>query len=155
MRIFGIAFATCLLVAPPTAWGQLGLLATPNPLDFNVPAGGSTGSQAVNITFNGVPVTVNSISSITTTGQNWLQANISGTTSVVIVTVNPSGLAASIYNGTVTALTSNGQVSFAVNLTVGAGVPPATPAPSSLILVLTGLLGVGLYQAKRVSAIWR
>ena len=71
------------------------------------------------------------------------------------VTVNPSGLAAGMYTGTVTIATSVGGVTSQVNLTVGGGVPPGTPAPSSLLLVLTGLLGVGLYQAKRLSAISR
>src|SRR5262249_50302126 len=47
-------------------------IATPNSLSFNVQTGGSTGSQNVNIAFNGNPVTVTSVSATTTTGQNWL-----------------------------------------------------------------------------------
>jgi len=35
---------------------------------------------------------------------------------------------------------------------IAAAPPPPTPAPQSLILVLTGLVGLGLYRAKRVFA---
>ena len=150
MRTLGMAFATGLLISHSMVWGQL--MVTPNPLTFNVPIGASTVSAVANITFNGVPVTVNSVSATTTTGQNWLQPAIPGSMGIVTVTVNPSGLSASSYSGTVVAITSNGAVSFQINLTVGGGAPPGTPAPSSLILVLTGLAGVGLYQVKRVFA---
>jgi hypothetical protein len=128
-----------------TGGGTTGLMAVPNPLTFSLPSGTTPLSAVVNITFNGSPVTITGISSSTNTGQNWLQASSQSGTSV-LVTVNPSGLSGTNF-GTVAVITTNGPINFQVNLTVGTS-PPPTPAPSSLILILTGLVGVGLYQMK-------
>jgi hypothetical protein len=146
MRTLAIVFAACLLIVPSMVRGQLGLFASPNPLNFNVLAGSNSSTQVVNITNNGSPVTINSLSTSTTTGQTWLQASFDPSTGVVTTTVNPAGLSGS-FSGTVFVTTVVGQIAVAVNLTVGT--PPVTPAPTSLILVLTGLAAVGLYQMKR------
>jgi hypothetical protein len=128
------------------ARGQSGLVATPNPLNVNVSTGASPTSAVVNVTFNGSQVTITTVS--ISPGASWLQAVISGTGNVT-VTTNPSGLAAGMYTGSVTAVTAAGTTGFQVNLTVGGGVPPGTPAPPSVILVLTGLGIIALYQARR------
>ena len=63
-------------------------------------------------------------------------------------TVNPAGLSSGNFSGSVIVNTVLGTIAFAVNLTVTA--PPAvTPAPPSLLLVLTGLAAAGLYQMRR------
>ena len=150
MRTFATVLAVCLLIVTPAVRGQ-GLIANPNPLTINVPFGSSPISQLVNITFNGSPATITSAATSTTTGQNWLQASISGSTGGVIATVNPVGLSSGNFSGSVIANTVVGTIVFQVNLTVTAP-PPATPAPPSLILILTGLAAVGLYQMRRTTA---
>lgn len=147
MRTLAIVIAACLLIVPSMVRGQLGLFASPNPLNFNVPAGSNSSTQAVSITNNGSSVTITGVSTSTTTGQNWLQAAFSPSTGVVTTTVNPAGLSSGSFSGTITVTTTVGSISVAVNLTVTA--PPVTPAPPSLILVLTGLAAMGLYQMKR------
>jgi hypothetical protein len=107
-----MSFATCLLITPTTLLGQL--MTVPNPLNINVPVAASTVSQNVNITFNGSPVTIASVS--ISPGATWLQAFISGT-GTLTVTANPSGLTAGMYTGSVTAVTPAGTASFQVNLT--------------------------------------
>ena len=92
------------------------LAATPNPVSFSVQSGGTVPSQNVNITFNGTAVTVNSAVPSTTSGQNWLVLSPQG--SNVNVGINAAGLGAGTYTGTATVNTSQGQLSFTVNLTV-------------------------------------
>jgi hypothetical protein len=149
MRTLATAFATCLLIASPTAvWAQSGLMASPNPLNFAVQVGSGPVSQIVNITFNGSPATITGVSTVTTSGQPWLQAFLSNS-STVTVTTNPTALVSGSYIGSVTVNTTGGALTFQVSLTVGSPQPPATPAPPSLILSLTGLAGLGLYMARR------
>jgi hypothetical protein len=120
--------AFALLGNLDTALAQT-LVATPNPVNFNVQTGGSAPSQNVNITLNGASVTVQSVSASTTTGQNWLLPSVGS--SSVFVSVNASGLTAGTYNGTVTANTASGTISFPVNLTVAA-TPTLNVNPSAL-----------------------
>ena len=104
-----------------TALAQ-GLVATPNPVNFNVQTGGTAPSQNVNITLNGASVVVQSVSATTGTGQNWLLPSVGQ--SSVFVSVNAAGLTAGTYSGNVTATTNLGTIGFPVNLTVA-----ATPTP--------------------------
>jgi uncharacterized protein (TIGR03437 family) len=92
------------------------LTATPNPVTFSVQSGGTATSQNVNITFNGTPVTVNSAVPSTNTGQNWLVLSPQG--SSVNVGINSTGLGSGSYTGTATVNTTQGQLTFTVNLTV-------------------------------------
>ncbi len=101
--------------------GSSGLTVTPSPLTLNLPVGSGTSTQTVSATFNGSPVTVNSVSTSTTTGQPWLQANTTGATGVVSITANPAILQAGSYSGTVIINTQSGTTSLVVNLTVGSG----------------------------------
>ena len=149
MRRLGTVFAIYMLVACPFAPGQVaGLAASPNPVNLSAAfAGAGVTPSIVSITFNGALVTPISIQSITTTtGQQWLQVFITGAS--VNVSANTSIVGVGTYTGTVVVNTVVGAISFGVNLAVGA-TPPATPAPTSWILVLTGLAGVGLYQTRR------
>jgi hypothetical protein len=147
MRTLATAFAACLLIVQSAVWAQsLGLMASPNPLTITVPTGSSPTSQIVNITVNGTLATIASVSTSTTTGQNWLLAFISSP-GVVTTTVNPAGLSGS-FSGTVFVNTTVGPIAVSVNLNVGVN-PPATPAPPSLVLILTGLAAAGLYQMRR------
>ena len=149
MRTLATVFVACLLIVTPVVKGEnSGLMANPNPLNFNVPFGSNSVSQNVAITFNGSPVAINSVSTSTTTGQNWLVASIVGT-GIVTTTVNPAGLSGAGFSGLVVVNTTAGSITFPVNLTVGVA-PPATPAPPSLILILTGLAAAGLYQMRRM-----
>src|SRR5207248_3242984 len=59
--------------------------------------------------------------STTTTGQNWLQASVSGITGSVTVGVNASTLAPGGYSGSVTILTVAGALVVPVNITVSVG----------------------------------
>ena len=152
MRSLATALAACLLIAPPTVWGQLGLHSYPSPVTFDVLTGASTVSQQVVITFNGSPVTIADVSTSKTAGQNWLVAFVSGT-GLLTVAANPTVLAAGVYTGAVVVATPAGQVSFQVNLRVGPVPPPGTTVSLSLILALTGFAAgfaaVGLYRLRR------
>jgi uncharacterized protein (TIGR03437 family) len=98
--------------------GTIGLTATPNPVTLTTSqVGGSVLPQVVSINYNGSPASITGVSSVTTTGQNWLIASSLGTT--VNVSANTSILAAGTYTGTVTVTTSFGTTTFQVNLTVG------------------------------------
>ncbi len=105
------------------------LVAAMNPLSFNVQTNGSAPSQNDAITFNGGQVTVNSVSTSTSTGQAWLLASVGS--SSVFVSVNVAGLSAGTYSGSVTANTNAGSLPIQVNLTVG-GIPTLTVSPTSL-----------------------
>ena len=99
--------------------GTSGLVATPNPVNFNVQTGGTAPAQNVAITFNGSSIAITNVTNTTSTGQNWLQAASSSLTGNVTVTANAAGLSPGTYTGTVTVTTASGTVSFQVNLTVG------------------------------------
>jgi uncharacterized protein (TIGR03437 family) len=113
--------------------GTTGLSATPNPVTLTAQIGAAPSSQNVNILFNGNPATVTSVSTTTTTGQNWLTAQNLGVSGTVTITVNPSILLAGSYTGTVNVNTTAGTTSFQVNLTVGSTTPAngltVTPNP--------------------------
>jgi uncharacterized protein (TIGR03437 family) len=118
--------------------GSTGLAVTPNPLPVNLPIGSGTNTQNVSVTFNGSPLTVNSVSTSTTTGQNWLQASTTGITGGVAVTVNPSILPAGNYSGSVLINTVSGQVNLVVNLALGTGgTTGLTVTPSVVTLTST------------------
>ena len=110
--------------------GGSGLVVSQNPVNFNVQTGGSAAPQNVTVTLNNVPLTITSVSA--SGGASWLlpsfQSSIAGN---VNVGVNAAGLSAGIYNGIVTVVTPQGQVSFQVNLTV-AGIPTLTVTPTAL-----------------------
>ena len=110
--------------------GGSGLTATPNVVNFNVQTGGTTASQNVAITLNGAAVPINSVAA--SSGATWLlpsfQSNVAGN---VNVGVNAAGLSAGMYNGLVTVVTPQGQVSFQVNLTVS-GIPTLIVNPAAL-----------------------
>jgi uncharacterized protein (TIGR03437 family) len=105
------------------------LFVTPNPVNFNVQTGGTAAPQNVTVTVNGAPVTINSVAA---SGGSWLlpsfQSNVAGN---VNVSVNAAGLQPGIYNGLVTVVTPQGQVSFQVTLTV-AGIPTLNVNPTAL-----------------------
>ncbi|HKE25856.1 MAG TPA: hypothetical protein VKB88_26040 [Bryobacteraceae bacterium] len=96
--------------------------ASPSTLAFSYQAGGSA-PAAQNITVSGGPFTA----SASSTG-NWLSVSpTSGTAAATIsASVNPSGLSAGVYNGTITVAGSNGasgSTTVSVTLTVTAPLP--------------------------------
>src|SRR5207245_2310208 len=107
MRTLATAFATCLLIAPAAV--SAGLDVTPSPLNFNVAFGSGAAVQSVSVSFNGSPATITSVSSITTTGQPWLQPFITGVPGIVAVAVNPLVLSAGSYTGTTSVFTTVGS----------------------------------------------
>ena len=129
--------------------GSSGLAVTPSPLALNLPVGTGVTTQNVNVTFNGSPVMVNSVSTSTTNGQNWLQASTTSTTGAVAITVNPNTLPAGSYSGTVTINTPSGPTSLVVNLTVGSGGTTGLAATPSVV-TLTGATG-GTTPAQNVA----
>ena len=110
--------------------GGSNLVATPNPVNFNVQTGGTAAPQNVTVTVNGAPVTINSVAA--SGGSSWLlpsfQSNVAGN---VNVSVNAAGLQPGIYSGLVTVATPQGQVSFQVSLTV-AGIPTLNANPTAV-----------------------
>ena len=111
--------------------GTSNIVASPNPVSFNIQTGGSAPSQNVLLTLNGVQTNVQAVSATTNTGQNWLLPTVSGTSGTVNVGVNGSFLAAGSYSGTVSVSTLQGTASFQVNLTVG-GTPTLQVNPTAL-----------------------
>jgi uncharacterized protein (TIGR03437 family) len=110
--------------------GGSNLTATPNPVNFNVQTGGNAAPQNVTITLNGAPVAINSVSA--SSGATWLLPSLQSLAAGnVNVSVNAAGLSAGIYNGIVTVVTPQGQVSFQVNLTV-AGIATLNVNPTAL-----------------------
>jgi uncharacterized protein (TIGR03437 family) len=123
--------------------GSQGLAVSPSPLSLSVAVGAATTTQNVSVTYNGTPVTINSVSTSTTTGQNWLQASTTGITGSVAITVNPGFLQAGGYTGNVTINTQNGTTSLVVNLTVGSGGTSGlvvTPGMVSLTATSAGIV---------------
>jgi uncharacterized protein (TIGR03437 family) len=120
-----------------------GLAASPNPLTLNVPVGQGSSQQNVNITYNGSPIAITSVSATTNTGQSWLSVFQGGNTGTVTVNFNPSILSIGNYTGTVFVNTTVGSLSFTVNLGVGtsggnsAGLA-ATPNPVNFNIPLVG-----------------
>ena len=106
------------------------LVASPNPVNFSVQTGGSAPSQNVTITFNGAAATVQSVSTTTSTGQNWLLAQSTGSGNV-LVSLNAAGLSPQNYTGTVIVVTSGGTLNIPVNLSVG-GIPALSVNPMTL-----------------------
>jgi Viral BACON domain len=108
-----------------------GLAANPNPVSFNVQTGGTAPSQNVNITANGAPVSISSVSA-TSTPTGWLLPSNPFTTGVVNVGVNAALLTSGgTYTGTVTVNTTQGTLTFQVNLTVG-GIPTLQVNPTTV-----------------------
>jgi hypothetical protein len=99
----------------------VGLNATPSALTFNGLYGSGTALQNVNVTFNGSIVTITSVSSTTTTGQNWLQPSISGIAGSVTVGINSFALSPGGYTGIVIINTVAGTIAVPVNITVSVG----------------------------------
>jgi uncharacterized protein (TIGR03437 family) len=103
--------------------GTTGLSVTPSVVTLSGASGGTTTPQNVTVNLNGNPVTINSITSTTTTGQNWLFPSFSPSVpGTVTINTSLASLAAGAYSGTVTVNTLSGTVSFQVNLSVGGGV---------------------------------
>ena len=108
--------------------GSGSLTVSQNPVNFNVQTNGTATPQNVTVSSNGAPVPISSVAS----SIGWLlpsfQSNVAGN---INVGVNASGLSPGIYNGIVTVVTPQGQVSFQVNLTV-AGIPTLNANPAAL-----------------------
>ncbi len=103
---------------------SFGLFASPAALSFNVAFGAGPTQQTISVLQNGSPATITGLSENTSTGVNWFQPFISGSTGQVTVQVNPSSpsaLQSGSYTGTLFVSTSFGQVSVPVTLNVGTG----------------------------------
>jgi uncharacterized protein (TIGR03437 family) len=122
------------------------LAATPNPVSFFVQSGGTAASQNVSITFNGTPVTVNSAVPSTSTGQNWLVLSPQG--SSVNVGISSLSLGSGTYTGTATVNTTQGQLTFTVNLTVS-GTPTLNVSQTALSFAFQA--GTSNPQAQTIS----
>ncbi len=80
------------------------------------------------------PGTVASGLTVRTSGQSWLFASLSSTTtpSILTISVNPTGLSAGFYYGTVQVINPVSTLDFTVSLTVTNPPPPLSASPSSL-----------------------
>lgn len=125
-----VVAVTLNVTAAPT------ISASPSALSFNFQIGGSNpASQNVNVTATDGPVSVNAAAA-TSSGGNWLSVTpgSGNTPQTLTVSVDPSGLAAGTYNGTVTvtsATASNSPQVVAVTFTVSAA-PVLTVSPAQL-----------------------
>jgi uncharacterized protein (TIGR03437 family) len=118
-----------------------GLVANPSTVNFTIPFGGGTSAQNVTISFNGVAVSISSVTSNTNSTQNWLIVN--PTSSGVMMSINGAALQQGTYNATVTVNTTSGSLNIPVNLTVGTGGGStngltATPNPVTLSTLQAG-----------------
>src|SRR5262249_37563680 len=125
-----IPITLCFGSCAPTGGSGNQLTATPNPVNFQAQTGGSAPPQSVAINYNGSATAINSVAASTNTGGNWLLPS-SGIPGIVSVGVNTTGLSAGTYVGTVFVTTPQGQITFAVNLTLG-GTPTLTATPAAL-----------------------
>ncbi len=139
---YGLVGVTVNLSIGTGGGGTAGLTASPNPVSlFASSVGGTTSTQTVSVSYNGSQTTPTSISSITTgTGQNWLNASLSG--NLIYVSANTSILSfGNTYTGTVSVNTPFGIASFQVNLGIGtSGTSGLTvnPNPVSLFTLTQG-----------------
>ena len=119
------SFSVNLTVGP----GSLsGLVASPSTVNFNIPiAGSGTTSQNVAITFNGLPVPIQSVSNITQ--QPWVLLNLNSATGIISVGINGASLSVGSYSAQIGITTASGVVNFQVNVGVG---PIMTLSPTSL-----------------------
>jgi len=109
------------------------LAAAPAPLTFSVTQGGAAPDfQAVTVTSSGEPLTV-STNIATQTGGNWLFVTPSGgqTSLNMSVSVNPAGLSAGSYSGTITMSATDPSVA-PLQLPVVLNVTPAVPTVTSV-----------------------
>ena len=127
----------------PASSGGTTLTVSPNTLTFSSASGATPPSQSFQVTSSGASVAFTT-STTTATGGNWLTAATGGTTPMgVSVSVNPAGLTAGTYTGTVavaSAAASNSPQNVDVTLTV-TGPPPApmlTLTPTALTFNSTG-----------------
>ena len=108
-----------------------------NTLYFTYQIGGTLPSPQYQSIVSATPGRETAGNAVRTSGQSWLQAYISSSTTPFTLTVgvNPMGLAAGNYFGTVQLLCSTcaQTLDFDVNLTVTNPPPPLTASPSSLI----------------------
>src|SRR6516225_9158229 len=130
----GTSYSNSYTIAAPVS---ATLSATPSTLSFNYQIGGAVPATQ-NITVTTTGTVTYSVASTTTTGGNWLSATpTSGSSSgPVTVSVNPTGLSAGTYNGTVT-ITASGATgspkSVPVTLTVtAANTATLSATPSTL-----------------------
>jgi hypothetical protein len=124
--------------------GTLGLLSSPNPVNVSVPSGSSPTSIIILVNYNGSPEPINSAN--TGAGQNWLRLSVTGP-GVLTATFDPTGISGTV-QGQIFIFTDAGPPIIPVTFTVQPPLP-ATPAPSSLSLVLIALAGLGIFQATR------
>ncbi len=116
---------------------QPALTVTPASLTFSAQVGGGApAAQTLSVTSSGAQVSL-SATAATVNGGNWLSvAPASSTTpSTLNVSVNPAGLAAGTYSGsvTITGAASNSPRTVTVTFTItGAALPALTVSPASL-----------------------
>src|SRR5579872_1326230 len=118
--------------------GTLGLVSTPNPVNVTVQSGSSPTTVNILVNYNGSPEPINGANN--DTGETWLRVTVLGP-GVLAVTLDPTGISGTV-RGTIFAFTNAGPPIIPVALTVLPPLP-ATPAPSSLSLVLIALACVG------------
>lgn len=130
---------TSTFALSPAAGGTGTLTVSPATLTFTSNSGAAPPSQTFNVSSSGASIAFTTSVS-TTSGGNWLSALPTGgsTPLDVTVSVNPAGLAAGTFNGTVSVAStaaSNSPQTVGVTLTV-TGNPPVNPAlqlsPASL-----------------------
>ena len=126
---------TSIPVALKVASGAL--LFSASSLDFGYVSGGAIpAAQTVQVTSSGSPLNFTAVANPGTAGVNWLSVTpVTGTTpSSFSVSVNPSGLTAGTYIGTVFVTSpnaSNSPFHFQVTLAVSASAISASPPPSA------------------------
>lgn len=119
--------------------GSSGLIVSPNPVNFTIPAGSTSfPPQTVTVSTSVVGGVMFSATATTATGGNWLAVSplstLTATPSspaVLQLTVNPTNLVANTYSGTITITPTNGTAPFTVpvNLTIS-GSPTLSVSPS-------------------------
>jgi uncharacterized protein (TIGR03437 family) len=129
-----------------------------NSLGFTFIPGGSTPvAQTVQVSGSGSALNFTVAANSGTTGTNWLSVTpTSGTTpGAISVSVNPTGLAAGTYGGSVVVTAPNASGSpqtIQVTLAVNAGTITASPAPAAGLTFTQGAGGISAAQTITVSS---
>ena len=107
-----------------------GLVVNPTSLSFTAQVGGTPLAQNVSVTVNGSPATISNVIA-TSSPAGWLLPSIPSTVGTVNVGISTAGLSAGSYNGSVSIVTTQGNLTLPVGLTVG-GLPTLTVNPSGI-----------------------
>jgi uncharacterized protein (TIGR03437 family) len=120
----------------PGKW-TTGLSVTPSAMNFQVPQGAAAQSQSLQV--GGAPATAWQATAATFTGGGWLSVSPAAgqVPASLAVLVNPGGLAAGFYQGSI-AIQAPGAAASTVAVTLGVAAPGGQSTPNQVIVTVAG-----------------